>query len=177
MRNAVAAGCVGLALALGLAACQRTPGEVADKVLMDFGIKKPPEGYTPESQKVFERLSAVAETEMKRLNKEYSRGEVKFQEEKGLRGRYYREVRVYTQFYPLDVRSMRIAAEQDTGYTGFIEYEYQVYRSDLKTNRTEAAAAAADLLTDETGRETYRYKFSSGGIWDGNEGRRTRQAK
>mgnify|MGYP003501498184 CR=1 FL=1 len=39
--------------------------------------------------------------------------------------------------------------------------------------RTEAEAAPANISTDVTGKETYRYSFGPGGTWDGAPGEGT----
>ena len=40
----------------------------------------------------------------------------------------------------------------------------------MKPTRTEAQAESATVPNGEEGRETYRYKFNSGGTWDGGKG-------
>jgi len=162
-------------LALGLAACQRGPDEVFDKVLVDFGLREKPEGYVSGADTVVDRLQAVGDTEMKRMNQEARHGEIKFQED-GLRGLYYKEVKVYERCYPLDAQPVSASSQTDSrGYVGYIEYAYRVYQSPRKSNRAEATAESATISTDEQGRETYRYNFGPGGVWDGGKGERARK--
>ncbi len=164
-----------IALGIALCSCQRTPSEVADKVLADFGLKERPEGYVSGSDQVAERLAKVGETQMKRMNLKNRDGEVKFQDEGGLQGKYYKEVRVYEQARPLDAQPVSKGPTGERGYNGYIEYEYRIYQSERKSNRTEAAAAPADVPTDIRGRETYRYRFTPAGTWDGGEGEKVKR--
>ncbi|HOJ67498.1 MAG TPA: hypothetical protein PK379_04085 [Candidatus Hydrogenedentes bacterium] len=151
---------------LSLSGCQ-SPGTVTQKVLSDFGIGEPPEGYVSGSDKVYDQLKQVGETEMRRLNAASREGEIKF-EQQGLRGSYYKEVKVYEKCYPLDVRPITVG--QDKGYQGYIQYTYRVYRSENKPSRVEAMAASVSDQPSGEGKETYRYTFSYGGVWDGNKG-------
>jgi len=162
-------------LVVAVVGCARTPGEIAEKVAYDFGIGERPEGYVTASDRVMENLTQVAEVEMKRMNMAQRHGEVKFQDEGGLRGSYYKEVKTYESFYPLDARAVSKSVDGDRGFVGYIEYTYRVYQSERKANRTEAAAASANIATSETGREAFRYRFSSGGVWDGRPGELTRE--
>ncbi len=167
-----------LGLMLGLvlmAGCQHGPGEVADKVLQDFGLQARPEGYVSASDKVFERLGSVGDTEIKRMNAAGRHGEIKYQE-KGAGGQYYKEVKVYERAYPLDSRSNSGGPSQGSGpaYTGYIEYSFQYFQSARKATRVEAEAESANVPTGVTGRETYRYNFNSSGIWDGQKGEKAR---
>jgi len=171
VRTAFAIACASL---LALCACQSTPNEVVNKVLVDFGLREKPEGYVSGGDKVFERLNAVGETELQRINAAARGGEVKFQAESGLRGKYYKEVRVYETFYPLDVKPVAKGHEVDRGYVGYIQYAYRVYQGQPKSTRAEAAAERASILTNETGRETYRYTLNASGQWNGTKGERTR---
>lgn len=157
-----------------LAGCQRGPGEVMDKVLTDFGVRERPEGYQSESDKVYERLNEVGKVEMKRLNLEQRQGEVKFQED-GLRGQYYKEVKVYENFYPLDAQSNARSTDGNQAFSGYIEFAYRIFQSPKKTSRAEAMAETASIPTDTQGRESYRYGFGPGGVWDGAKGERVRK--
>jgi len=163
------------AMGLLLCSCQGTPGEVVDKVLVDFGVREKPEDYVSGSDRVFEGLNVVAKAEMKRMNQEARRGEVKFQEEKGLRGKYYKEVKRYEDFHPQDARPAVRTAGNGHGYVGYIEYSYRIYQSARKNTRAEAAAEPAGIPTDQVGRETYRYRFAPGGVWDGAKGEKVRR--
>lgn len=158
-----------------LCSCQRSPSEVFQKVKYDFGIGEKPEGYVTGSEMVMANLRKVGETELKRMNMQNRHGEVKFQEEEGLKGKFYKEVKVYDGFYPLDARAVAKAAEGDRGYIGLIEYSYRTYQSERFNTRAEAEAASAAIPTDQSGRETFRYKFSAGGVWNGSPGEATRR--
>ena len=151
--------------------CQRGPDQVVDKVLTDFGIREPDEGYVSGAQRVFERLDVVGKTELKRLNQQQRHGTIKYQDE-DLHGKYYKEVKVYENYYPLDAVPASRAGER--GFTGYIEYSYRVHQSARKSTRAEAMAESASIPTGEEGRETYRYHFSAGGTWDGQEGEKSR---
>ena len=161
-------------LCLGLAACQRTPNQVFDKVLTDFGVREQPEGYVSGSDQVFQNLDVVGNTELKRLNLEERQGEIKFQED-GIRGMYYKEVKVYEAYYPIDAQPISRSVEGTRGYNGYIEYAYRVYQSPRRNSRVEAAAESANIPTDIQGRESYRYSFNASGAWNGGKGERTRR--
>ncbi len=169
-KHAIAFSLVTGVLALGMmllsAGCQ-SPGNVTQKVLSDFGIGEPPEGYVSGSDKVYDQLRQVGETEMRRLNAAARQGEIQF-EQQGLRGSYYKEVKVYEKAYPLDVRPITVG--QDKGYQGYIQYTYRTYRSEPKPSRVEAMAASVSDQPSGEGKETYRYTFSYGGVWDGQKG-------
>jgi hypothetical protein len=150
-----------------------SPGEVTNKVLSDFGLRERPEGYVSGGDRVFERLGTVAETELKRMNMDTRHGEVKFQEDTGFGGKFYKEVKRYEEHHPLDAQAMSRAAEGERGFVGYVEYTYRIYQSERRDTRAEAAALSATIPTDESGTEMYRYRFNSGGIWDGQEGERT----
>jgi len=144
----------------------QTPMET---VMTDFGLKEKPEGYVSGSDKVYENLNSVGETEMKRMNAEGRLGEVKVEED-GLLVKYYKEVKEYTSYYPLDAKANSKAADRERGYVGYLEYRYRILQSPMKPTRTEAQAESATVPNGEEGRETYRYKFNSGGTWDGGKG-------
>jgi len=166
----IVAFCVVAALLWG---CQRSPNQVVDKVLVDFGVREKPEGYVSTRDTVFAKMPAVAKTEIKRLNQEALQGEIKFQEERGLKGKYYKEVKVYEDFYPADVQPASKSTPQERSYYGYIEYEYRIHQGVPKSNRIEAEAEPATIPTDQRGRESYRYTFSPTGAWDGAKGRKT----
>ena len=162
-------------LTLGLAACQTPEEGVASKVLADFGLRDRPEGYVSGTDQVFERLNEVGETEIRRMNTENRNGTIEFVEE-GLRGQYYKQVKVYEDFIPVDARSVTARGPNESrSYQGYIEYRYRMYHSPLYNNRTEAQTAQATIPSEEEGRETYRYRFRTGGMWDGAKGELTRQ--
>ncbi len=159
---------------LMLAACQTGSGSVTEKVLADFGLRDHPEGYVSGSDRVFEELDNVGTVELRRLNAAERHGEIVFEGE-GVHGRFHKEVKVYESYHPLDVRAITGGGTRDRGFNGLIEYRYRVFRGAPKSTRTEAAAESPSIPTDIEGRETYRYKFSSGGVWDGSRGEHTRR--
>ena len=156
-------------LCLVLCGCQ---SRVMQKVKYDFGIGEKPEGYVSASDRVWERLEKVGETEMTRMNVEGRHGEVKFDEEDSLHGKYYKECKVYEKSYPLDVQPVSRGSTGERGFVGLVEYSYRVYQSARVSSRTEAGAEAANVATDVTGKETFRYNFAANGVWDGAEGER-----
>ena len=173
LNNAVSVS-LSLLLCMGFAGCQRGPGGVARKMGQDFGILKRPEGYVSGADAVYMRLDEVAKTEIKRLNVAQRQGEIKYQQD-GLRGMYYKEVKVYEEYFPLDARQKPRAAHDEGGYNGYIEYAYRYYQSVRKPTRTEALTEPAAVPTDREGREVYRYSFTGSGTWDGSKGQRTRR--
>ena len=160
---------------LGLASCQTPEGGVMNKVLTDFGIRQAPEGQVSESDKIFQNLGAVGPTEMKRMNTEMQKGQVKFQQESELKGKYYKEVKVYQSFYPVEVKSVSRAGENESGFDAYIEYAYCMYQSMRRATAVEAEAEAADIATSTTGRDRYRYHFRAGGEWDGAKGEKVKR--
>lgn len=151
--------------------CVSGCGGTADKVLQDFGIQERPEGYVSGSDRVMERLNDVGKSELKRLNLKDRRGEVRYDDTDPLYGKYYKVVKVYERFYPLDANaSGRTSGKRERGFVGYIEYSYSYYEGPRKSSRAEAAAQLADIPTGEGGRETYRYRFNSGGMWNGGKG-------
>ncbi len=168
-------GLVGLCLLIaGCASDSDTT--VVEKVLQDFGLQERPEGYVSGSDRVFAKLGSVARTELKRLNAENRHGEIKFDDTGGLVGWYYKEIKIYENYYPLEAMpSGRIDANRTRGFIGYLEYEYRIYQSQRVANRTLAAAEPANVATDVRERETYRYRFSSGGAWSGAKGERVRK--
>ena len=145
-----------------------------DKVLTDFGIREPGQDYVAPSDRVFERLGSVGNQEMRRLNTEGRQGVVHFQEETPLTGKYYREVKVYENFTPLDAQRVSRGRGQ-AEYICHISYNYTIYQSDRFGSRTEAMAAPADIRTGETGTEVYRYNVGPTGVWQGRRGELTRR--
>ena len=82
----------------------------------------------------------------------------------------------YTRYRVLDAKVTTGGSQQDTRqYLGHIEYTYRMFQTARKRNRTEAAAEVAIIGTEESGRETYRYRFSGSGRWDGDKGERARR--
>lgn len=160
-----------MALLVGLAGCQGGGnGGVANKVLTDFGIKEKGDDYVEPSDKVFSRLDAVGDREMKRMNAEGRHGEIKFEQSGTLGGAYYKEVKVYEQYRPLDAQRMSRNTQSDRGYIGFVDYSYRVYQSERRPNKTEVEALTANIPTGIDGRETYRYTFGPAGEWNGYPG-------
>ena len=153
-----------------LCSCEGT----MDKVLADFGLKERPEGYVSGSDKVMQQLDSVGAMEMKRMNMADQRGTVKFQKENDLRGKYYKEVKKYESYIPTDAQAINRASLNESGYVGYLDFTYRMYQSERKPTSAEAAAESATIPTDATGRETYRYTFSSSGEWNGSKGERAR---
>ena len=146
-------------------------GNVSSTVLQDFGLQERPEGYVSGSDQVMSSLRSIGVTELARLNIEHRHGEVKYDSSQDLRGRFYKELRVYTKAYPLDANATGSSADRKKrGYVGYIEYAYQLKESPRFSNRTEAAAAAAEIPGGKGGRERYRYRFSAAGVWTGAKG-------
>ena len=162
-----------LITALALMSCQSPPEGVANKVMADFGLRDRPEGYVSGSDQVYTRLQEVGATELKRLNMRNRHGEIKYEGE-GLQGQFYKEVKVYEDFHPLDVRSFAGTMGRERGYYGFIQYSYRMYQSSRKTTRVEAQAETASIPVGDVDRETYRYTFGPTGNWNGGEGERSR---
>ncbi len=158
---------------LMLAACQTDSGSVTEKVLADFGLGERPEGYVSGSDRVFEQMDSVGATEMKRLNAVERHGEILFEGE-GVRGKFYKQVKVYESYYPLDVQAVSGGGTRDRGFTGLIEYRYRIFKGAPRGTRTEAAAEPASIATETTGKEVYRYSFSTGGVWNGGSGERSK---
>ncbi|MCC6696287.1 MAG: hypothetical protein IT365_11710 [Candidatus Hydrogenedentes bacterium] len=157
-----------------MASCASDSGSVVEKVKYDFGIGEKPEGYESGTDKVMSRLDNVGKTELKRMNLERRHGEVKFQEEGNLSGKYYKEVKTYETYRPMDARPLTRTSYGERGYVGYIQYEFRIFQSPRVTNRVEAEAASATIRTDVSGRETYRYDFGPSGAWDGAPGELTR---
>jgi len=153
-----------------LCSCEGT----TDKVLADFGLKARPEGYVSGSDKVMERLDGVGAVEMKRMNMPEQQGAVKFQKESAVRGKYYKEVKKYESYVPTDAQAMNRPSLNESGYVGYLDFTYRMYQSERKPTSAEAAAESANIPTDVTGHETYRYTFSSSGEWNGSKGERAR---
>lgn len=145
---------------------------VMDKVKYDFGIGEAPEGYVSGSDQVFARLEKLSETEMKRMNAAGRLGEVKFAED-GLKGKWYKEVKVYEAAQPLDAQAMSRGVNTARGYWGYVEYRYELYQSERRPTQTEALALSANIPTGVKGKEVYRYKFGPAGTWDGQAGEKT----
>jgi len=162
-----------LVTAILLAGCSTGGhGSVMEKVKYDFGVGEAPEGYVSGSDQVFERLKAVGEMEMKRMNADTRLGEVKFNEN-GLHGTYFKQVKKYESANALDAQPMSRGVNTERGYYGYVEYRYQMYQSEHRPTETEAASLTAGTPTGIEGRETYRYRFGTGGVWDGQPGEKT----
>lgn len=162
-------------LVLSLSGCASDSGSAGSKILQDFGIRERSEDYVSGKDTVFARLDDVGKTELKRMNLAARSGEVKFEDQGELRGKYYKEVKIYQRHYPLEVDPTGSTRARDRGYIARIEYSYRLYQGPRKSTRTAAAAEVADISTSQRGRETYRYHFSSSGIWDGAKGDLTRR--
>jgi hypothetical protein len=158
---------------LGLMSCQTPPEGVANKVMADFGLRERPEGHVSGSDQVYTKLQDIGATELKRLNARNRHGEMKYEGE-GLQGQFYKEVKVYEDFHPLDVRAFSGTMGRDRGYHGFIQYSYRMHQSPRKTTRVEAQAETASIPVGTSERETYRYTFGPTGVWNGAEGERSK---
>lgn len=157
-------------IGLGIAGCAGQNGQgVVGTVMTDFGLKEKPEGYVSGTDKVYDRLNEVGATEMKRMNSDARLGEVEVEED-GLQVRYYKVVKEYVSYYPLDAQANSNAADRERGFVGYLEYRYRTLESPRKPTRTEAQAESATIPRGEEGRETYRYRFNGGGTWDGGKG-------
>ncbi|MBX7256787.1 MAG: hypothetical protein K1Y02_10525 [Candidatus Hydrogenedentes bacterium] len=163
-----------LLVCLAVCSCASSGGSVIEKVKYDFGIGEKPEGYVSGTDKVMERLDGIGKSELKRMNMAGRHGEVVFEGEGQLRGKYYKKVKVYEEYHPLDAFPTSRSSATERGFIGLIQYTYRVYEGERKSNRTEAAAASANTQTDVSGRETYRYRFGQGATWDGAPGELTR---
>lgn len=156
--------------ALAASGCARTPGEVVEKVKYDFGFGERPTDYESGEDRVMRQLSTVGERELERLNRESGHGEVLFEEEGMLRGKFFLQKKVYENFFPTHARAHSQNQENERGYVGYIRYEYALYESPRQDTRAGAEAGTASIRTGETRRETYRYTFSRGGVWNGQPG-------
>ena len=163
-------------IGLSIVGCAGQNGQTPmGTVMSDFGLKEKPEGYVSGADKVYERLNAVGETEMKRMNLTERLGTVKVEED-GLQVKYYKEVKEYVSYYPLDAKSNSRTVDRDRGgYVGYVEYRYRILQGPRKPTRTEAQAESATIPSGEEGKETYRYKFNGGGVWNGGKGERARR--
>jgi len=163
-----------LAILLLAPACTTPEGGVAKKVLTDFGLKERPEEYVSRSDAIRQKLGDVGNVEIKRLNRVSQNGTPEL-EESNFAVRYYRAVKVYEQFYPMDVRAIPKSARGAKGFNANIEYRYRIYESTRKKSRAEARTSLANIATDTQGLESYRYHFSQGGTWDGAKGNKSRR--
>lgn len=160
-----------LFIALIFNGCASSPSEVKEKVLVDFGIKEKPDDYVTGSDVVYDKLKDVGETELKRLNATERHGEVKYEQRPGdLTGKWFKEVKVYENYYPNDADIINRSSRGERGFVGYIEYSYRIYQSARKNTRVEAENADAEISTNESGREKYRYQFNTGGGWTGEKG-------
>lgn len=157
--------------AIILSAAAAGCGSTGGKVLQDFGIQERPEDYVSGADRVMVSMQDVGKVEMDRMNAAQRRGEVLFDDSDPLKGKYFRRVREYVSFHPLDANAAtRTSQNQPVGFLGYIEYDYEVFESTRADTRTEASTLPADIPTGRRGRETYRYKFDSGGGWNGGRG-------
>ena len=163
------------AVCLLIVSCETPEGGVVNKVLTDWGLRAQPEGYVSETDKVFESLNEVGAVEMKRLNAELQHGQVKFQSEGDLKGKYYKEVKAYETYYPTDAQRSSRSGEMEGGFQGYIEFAYRMYQSPRKSTGSEAEAETASIPTDITGRDPYRYTFGPTGQWNGGKGEKVRK--
>ncbi|MFP4190845.1 MAG: hypothetical protein ACLFU6_02120 [Candidatus Hydrogenedentota bacterium] len=167
------AAAVMLALALVVLGCQRTPAEVGNKVLSDFGMRERAEERSSAADRVFDRLDHVGQIELDRLNTQHRHGEIAYEEEGPLRGHYYKQRREYVDYRPVNVTPRGGSGAREKGDAGYIDYTYELYRSEPQNSRVEAQAATANMPTGATEKETLRYFFDSNGSWDGDPGEPT----
>lgn len=158
-----------------LSVCVAGCAGVGSKVLQDFGIQDRPEGYESGADRVMAKMGDVGKAELNRLNLEQRRGDLRYDDTDELHGKYYKVIRKYDRYYPLDANATgRTSATGKRGFVGYIEYSYSSYEGPRKNTRVEAAAQIADIPTGDNGRETYRYRFSTGGVWNGAKGQLVR---
>lgn len=163
---------------LSLAGCgggSGSGGGVMDKVLTDFGVREAPEGHEEPSDRVFAKLDAVGQAELERMNSRDRHGEIKFQDEDGLGGVFYKEVKIYEDYRPLDAQRLSRTSQSTRGYVGYIDYTYRIYQSERRATRTEAQALSATIPVGSRERETYRYHFGASGEWNGGAGERSNE--
>jgi len=67
------------------------------------------------------------------------------------------------------------AGESETGYDAYIEYAYCMHQSMRRGTAVEAEAESADIATNTTGRDLYRYHFRASREWDGGKGEKTKR--
>ena len=141
------------------------------KVMQDFGLQERPDDYVSGSDRVMATLPEVAKTELTRLNAASRTGEVLYEKMDALTGAYYKKARVYEEFRPLDANyTNRTNANETDSYVGYIEYTYQIHESPRRPSRIEAMAENASIPTGVRGSETFRYRFSMSGSWNGAKG-------
>ncbi len=163
-----------LILWLGAFICGCSSGS-GSKVLQDFGLQERPDDYVSGSDKVMAKLPDVGKAELPRLNAASRTGEVKYEKLDALRGAYYKRVKVYEDFRPLDANyTTRKPTQESVSYVGYIEYSYQFFESPRQESRIEAQAEIATIPTGDRGSETYRYQFGSSGNWNGAKGEAVR---
>ena len=144
----------------------------SNTVLQDFGLQERSEDYVSGEDRTMKSMRTVGATELKRLNTANQRGEIKYQSDGDLNGKFYKEVKRYTKAYPISAHTQsRTGNRKETGFRGTIEYGYEIYEGPRFSNRTKAEASDAIIPSGQRGREAYRYTFSSGGVWDGGKGK------
>jgi hypothetical protein len=72
---------------------------------------------SPGSDKVVERLNEIGEVEMKRMNQAERLGEVQVEED-GLQVNYYKLVKEYVSYYPVEASATSRASDRDRGFCG-----------------------------------------------------------
>lgn len=169
---------------LCLTGCARTDG-VFNQVLTDFGLRPRPEADKQAVEgDIMSRLSHVTKRELDRLNANPANTEITFEKIPGNPlglGEFYKSVKVYEKAYPLGVKRERARQVQRAetlrkrGYRARVEYRYRMYRGKKFPSSDEARDSAADVTTDEVGREIYIYHFDETGTWDGKPGRLDRR--
>ena len=152
-------------------------GTVGDQVLQDFGIQERPEGYVSGSDNVRQNMQVVGNTEMRRLNLAERRGEIKFEtSDLDGTGVFYKEAKKYTKFAVLDAQpASRTSQGKAGGFVGYIQYRYEYMEGPRKSNRVEAESSSATIPSGRQGADTFRYRFNSGGVWNGSKGELTKK--
>jgi len=164
--------------------CARTQ-RAFNQVLIDFRLRPGPETEEPDLEAdIMSRLEHITQRELARFNADPVNTEVKFEaipdNPVGL-GHFYKIVKVYEKAYPLEVTRQRVPQVQHAetlrkrGYRARVEYRYRVFRGTACPTREEAQESAAEIRTDEAGREIYIYDFDEAGVWDGKPGRLERR--
>ena len=164
--------------------CARTE-RALNQVLVDFGLHPRPETDAPDVEAdIMSRLADITEKELGRFSANPVNTEVEFEKIPGNPlglGNFYKIVKIYEEAYPLEVTRQRVPQVQHTetlrkrGYRARVEYRYRIFRGKAFPTRDEARDGAADIRTDEVGREIYLYHFDETGVWDGEPGRLERR--
>lgn len=154
---------------LGFSACSG----VGDKVMQDFGLQERPADYEAGTDRASDELERVGKTEMARLNNDAREGEVVLRSENEAVGTYFRERKIYESYKVLDsfATTGRRGTGSDRGFSGYIEYTYEVYESLPAENRLLAERAPTTVSTGRRNTTVLRYEMNAAGRWNGSPGR------